>query len=267
MAYKNPLPLYQRALQTVVMHIRPAPVASAVKSLLGQRERITIETPNGTFWIDPITVFGTALSREGNYEVGMSRVIADYLRTGGTFLDMGANEGFFTVMGAKLCGVEGRVVAVEPQKRLAPIIRENLRLNGLNLNNVTIVNAAVSDKTGLETIHLFPEINTGASSITNSPRYHVSSQTVATRTLTQILDDEKLPHVDLMKVDIEGYEWEMIQGSVEAFSDHRIRAMAMEIHNENLQRRGLDAADLVRKLDSLGYRIDKTRGPWVWTVN
>src|SRR5262249_17937389 len=132
------------------------------------------------------------------------------------------------------------------------------------LNNVGIVNAGVSDKAGVGKIHLFPETNTGSSGMTNTPRYRVPTQTVATRTLTQILDDENVSHVDFMKVDIEGSEWEMINGSVEAFSTHRVRSMAMEIHNEILQRRGLDGADLVRTLDSCGYRIDKTHGPWVW---
>jgi FkbM family methyltransferase len=166
----------------------------------------------------------------------MGLAIADFLKPGATFLDMGANEGFFTVMGAKLCGPHGRVVAVEPQNRMIPVIQENLRLNGLN--NVRIVNAAVSDTAGAGTIHLFPNINTGASGMTHTPRYRVPTQTVATGTLTQILDDENLPHVDLMKVDIEGYEWEMIHGSLEAFSTHRVRSMAMEVHNEILQRRG-----------------------------
>jgi FkbM family methyltransferase len=195
----------------------------------------------------------------------MGLTIVDFLKPGATFLDMGANEGFFSVMGAKLCGPHGRVVAVEPQNRMIPVIRENLRLNGLN--NVTIVNAAVSDREGAGTIHLFPEVNTGASGMTHAPRYHVPSQTVAERTLTQILDDENLALVDLMKVDIEGSEWEMINGSLEAFSTHRIRSMVMEIHNDILRRRGLDGTDLVRTLASFGYRIEKTHGPWVWTVN
>jgi FkbM family methyltransferase len=226
---------------------------------------MAIETPHGTFWIDPLTQFGTVLSRDGNYESAMGLTIADFLKPGMIFLDMGANEGFFTVMGAKLCGPHGRVVAVEPQNRMIPIIRENLRLNGLN--NVSIVNAAVSDTIGTGTIYLFPDINTGASGVTYTPHYRVPTQAVPTRALTQILDDADLPHVDLMKVDIEGSEWEMIHGSLEAFSTHRIRSMTMEIHNGILQRRGLDGAELVRKLDSCGYRIDKTHGPWVWTVD
>jgi FkbM family methyltransferase len=159
----------------------------------------------------------------------MGLTLVDFLKPGATFLDMGANEGFFSVMGAKLCGPHGRVVAVEPQNRMIPVIQENLRLNGLS--NVTIVDAAVSDRAGAGIIHLFPEVNTGASGMTHAPRYHVPSQTVAKRTPTQILDHENLAHVDLMKVDIEGSEWEMINGSLEAFSTHRIRSMVMEIQH------------------------------------
>ena len=105
---------------------------------------MTIETPHGIFWIDPLTQFGTILSRNGNYEPTMGLTIVDFLKPGATFVDVGANEGFFSVIGAKLCGPDGRVVAVEPQNRMIPVIQENLRLNGLN--NVTIVNAAVSER-------------------------------------------------------------------------------------------------------------------------
>jgi FkbM family methyltransferase len=255
------LGFYRRTLQSVVMHVRPAPLAQALSTVLGGR-RLAIETPQGKFWIHPLTHFGYELSRSGDYEPTMGLTLADFLEPGATFVDMGANEGFFTVIGAKLCGPSGRVVAIEPQKRLIPIIRENLRLNGLG--NVSIVNAAVSECNGIGNLHLFPEINHGASSLVATPRYKVPIEIVETRTLAQILDEQNLRRVDFMKVDIEGSEWEMINGSPEVFATHRVRSMSLEIHSKILQRRGFDGADLDNKLKSWGYHIAKP--PWVWTV-
>src|SRR5262245_59597001 len=67
MTYRNPLGFYLRFLQKAVMLIRPAPLAVALGSALG-RGRVAIETPNGTFWINPLSQFGTILSHDGNYE-------------------------------------------------------------------------------------------------------------------------------------------------------------------------------------------------------
>jgi len=142
------------------MRLRPAPIASALKRLLGTR-RLRIETPHGIFWIDPLSLSGYVLSRTGQYEPDMERTFAEFLKPGSKFVDLGANEGYFTVLGAKICGPRGRVVAVEPQDRLLPVIEENLRLNGLEW--VHVVQAAVSDKSGTATIHLSADVNCGGS--------------------------------------------------------------------------------------------------------
>ena len=261
--YRNHLSLYYRVLQALVMRLRPAPIASALKRLLGTR-RLRIETPHGIFWIDPLSLSGYVLSRTGQYEPEMERTFAEFLKSGSKFVDLGANEGYFTVLGAKICGPRGRVVAVEPQDGLLPVIAENLRLNGLKW--VHVVQAAVSDKSGTATIHLSADVNCGGSSLIPHTKYRLPTQKVTTRTLTEILDEQGLDHVDFMKVDIESFEWEMLHGAPEAFKSRRIRAMAMEIHNEILQERGLDAAEIVNLLDRCGYRIVKPHRHWVWIV-
>jgi hypothetical protein len=72
----------------------PRPWLSLSSAHLGVR-RVTIDTPNGTFWFDPINFLGMDLSSRGIYEPGMLKTIAKYLPPGGTFIDIGANEGYF----------------------------------------------------------------------------------------------------------------------------------------------------------------------------
>lgn len=71
-----------------------------------------------------------------------------------TFLDLGANVGFYTFLARSIIGEKGRVFAFEPYPRNAELkasIREN------NYNNVTLVEAAVSDKDGKASLYLSPD--------------------------------------------------------------------------------------------------------------
>jgi FkbM family methyltransferase len=181
------------------------------------------------------------------------------LPAGGVFLDLGANEGYFTVVAARRCG---RVIAVEPQQRLLSVIEANLRLNGLA--NVRLLNLAVSDRPGEAILHLTPSINSGASGLHRSVKYSLPTQSVATRTLEQVFAAEELSRVDLMKVDIEGFEYEALLGSPRIFAERRVRALALELHPSILASRGKDARDIVAMLETAGYVATSRHGNDVW---
>jgi FkbM family methyltransferase len=226
-----------------------------LKSLLGVG-RTVVSTAHGRFWIDPLSHLGFELAEQGHYEDAMRRTLERYLRSGSTFVDVGANEGYFTVNAARRCGIGGRVVAIEPQERLLPVIIENLRLNGFEW--ATIANVAVSDSPGVVELHLAPNINPGGSGLHRQYRYRVPTQKTATLTLAQILDDQNLERVHLMKMDIEGFEYEALLGSPSVFAHHRVRALALELHPRILEQRRKNATDIVDMLTRHGYRLVDT---------
>jgi FkbM family methyltransferase len=258
---KNSSSTYERFLQSLLLRVRPAPIASLLKRIL-RVHRVVFETSSGRFWIDPISNFGMALSRDGVYELGMKRTLEEYLKTGMTFIDLGANEAYFTVLAANQVGRSGRVIAIEPQERLLPIIDKNLRLNDADW--VTVINVAITNASGLVTIHLAADTNTGASGQYRMAKYRLATQEVQARTLSQILDEKKIGHVDLMKVDIEGAEYEVLLGSPEVFEEGRIRAIALELHPTILAARGKEVSDITDMLTRNGYRQIKSFGSNVW---
>ena len=223
---------------------------------------MVVDTPQGRFFVDPVSLLGIALSKRGCYEPEMHSTLRQFLGRGKTFVDLGANEGYFTVIGAKLCQAEGRVIAIEPQHRLLPVIEENLRLNGLT--NASLVNAALSDTPGQVTLHLTSDTNSGGSGLHRHTAYSLPTQEVAAMTLAQVLDQQKIDHVDLMKVDIEGFEYEALLGSPDVFHQHRILALALELHPTILAERGKNAGDIEQMLASTGYRKTETFGNSVW---
>lgn len=255
------MPLRVRLIRAILLWVRPALVAAFVKQFFNI-ERIVVATPVGSFLIDPISNFGDSLIREGLYEPGMVETLKRFLSPGSVFVDVGANEGFFTVLGSSLVSESGRVIAIEPQTRLRTVLDQNLKLN--ELSNVALYQVAVSNTEGMAKLYLSPNINTGSSGLSCATRYRVATQQVRTVTLTQLLADAGVEQVDLMKMDIEGFEYEAVLGSRELFCEGRIIALALELHPSAIRGRGLDPQELVDFLRSCGYREDFSLGNTVF---
>jgi len=86
---------------------------------------------------------GPARYALGEIEPEVQALMQRVLRPGDVFYDVGASIGFFTVLGARVVGPEGRVVAVEPFPDAADRLRRNVELNGFA--SVTVEQAAVAD--------------------------------------------------------------------------------------------------------------------------
>jgi FkbM family methyltransferase len=258
------LPFRVRLFGPVLRKMRPASLAASLKRLLCIK-RTVVRTVRGSFFVDPVSHLGDLLIRAGEYEPDMTATLQRYLSPGGVFADVGANEGYFSVLGGQIVGPSGRVIAIEPQARLGAVVEENVRLNGLQ--NVALFQVAVSDTEGVADLYLAPDMNTGASGLARRNRYAVPTQSVRTATLAQVLDQAGAGRIDLMKMDIEGFEYEAVFGSKDLFHGDRVRAFALELHPDVIRGRGHDPDALVTFLRDRGYREDRSTGNavFVWS--
>jgi FkbM family methyltransferase len=133
-------------------------------------------------------------------------------------------------------------------------LTRNFDLN--NIRNVTVVDRAISNTRALATLHLSPDMNTGSTALHQTTAYSTERVQVDTMTLSDLVHDFAVDRIDLMKMDIEGFEYEAILGSPELFREHRIKALALELHPRALVARGHTAEGIVHMLKSYGYRID-----------
>lgn len=239
----------RRPFHRALMRVRPASFAALIKRVARvQREEVV--TLNGAFWIDPVSILGQDLAVRGVYEPTMVRTHKHYCRKGGVVLDVGANEGYFTVISAKCVGVTGKVIAIEPQARLRSVIERNLALN--SLTNVIIETCALSNQNAEAHFVYGSSTNTGASRLAAGV-FRGQVETVKTETLTSILDRLGIETVDFMKMDIEGGEYEAILGSPEVFEKRRIRALALEFHPRAFEQRRISGAPILDLLAKSGY--------------
>lgn len=237
-------------LAHIILKIRPAFLASLLKILVPFRWR-KVSTPHGVFYVDAVSWFGYELLKTGRYEQGTMDVLERTLPRGGIFVDLGANEGFFSVAASRLVGENGRVVAIEPQRRLQRIISRNLALN--SCGNVAVLPVAISDRRGEDFLYVYPSVNTGASSLTRPTSYFLPRQKIEITTLEQAFAMSGLDHCDLIKIDIEGGEYEAIFGSKKLFVEKRIRGIALELHPRMLAKRGHSEKEIIEFLLRCGY--------------
>lgn len=180
----------------------------------------------------------------GLYELDTARAIKRALRPGDTFIDGGANIGYFTLIAAKAVGASGRVHAFEPQPDNRRRLAEHVAMNGLG-DVVTIHPVALSDRAGEVELHTFdnPASNHGQST------FFAGSQATHAVSVRTVRLDDYLPDVAprLIKLDIEGAEPLAIDGMRETLRRNR-PAVIVELNATTLARAGFPVREPLDRL-------------------
>ena len=181
-------------------------------------------------------------------------VIQAILRPGDVFIDGGANIGEITLHAAKRVGPQGRVVAVEASPEIAQRLRENIELNGLQ--NVEVVQVALGRYDEKRKFHLARGEYSGASSLTMPGNYSGQSVVVDGMKIDSLVDRERLERIDLIKLDLEGAEFEAMGGAARLLSHEGYRPIVLiEYHREISQRSGWDLQGLLRFFEEHEYAL------------
>jgi FkbM family methyltransferase len=147
----------------------------------------------------------------GNNELPVQEALVRTLRPGQVFFDVGANVGFFAVIGARLVGPRGKVVAFEPVGNNAALVRQNAAINGFG--NLEVVEKAVAAVSGRAKLAL--AAYAGGSSLAHvgtPPDATGAMLPVETVALDDLIFSQRHPAPDLVKIDVEGAEREVLEG-------------------------------------------------------
>ena len=140
----------------------------------------------------------------------------------GVALDIGANIGMTALVLAALAPA-GRVLAVEPSPRTAQALRETLALNGMD-GRVEVEQCAVSAAPGEAQFH-FDAGHSAGSKLVNEGTMDRASigapVTVPVTTLDALAEAHGLERLDLVKVDVEGFEGDVLDGAAATIARHR----------------------------------------------
>jgi FkbM family methyltransferase len=173
------------------------------------------------------------------------------LRKGDTVVDIGANVGYYTLLGAKLVGDKGRIFAFEPDPVSFALMERNIRLNGLT--NVVLEQKAVSNEPGSLRL-FFNKRNKGDARIyqpKGQKREFVDVEAVA-------LDDyfaNYAGRIDYVKIDTQGAEGVILEGMVGLLGKYDGVRMAIEFWPYGLASLGSEPEELVELLTSAGFHF------------
>jgi FkbM family methyltransferase len=192
--------------------------------------------------IDPSEFLQAHLYLFGSYELPTIRHIRSFLTPGAVCIDVGAQMGYLSLAMATSAGRTTLVHAFEPEDINAARFRENMALN--NIENVQLHREAVSNIEG--TLHLF--LSKTANAGTHSTLYNERTVTeesiqIPATTLDAFARATNLPRLDLIKVDVEGAEFEVIQGADSVLRTYRPRVI-LELCDRLQIERGLSSRQI-----------------------
>jgi FkbM family methyltransferase len=139
--------------------------------------------------------------------------VVSALQPGMTFVDVGANVGFFSIPAAKKLKT-GTVLAFEPCRWTYDRLLENVRLNGVT--NLLAFHSALGDYEGKATMHVNVAGRDGLNTLgrpTHEDSRVVGTETVPMATLDDYLRKRSIYSVDVMKIDVEGAELFVLRGA------------------------------------------------------
>lgn len=159
----------------------------------------------------------------GNIYAGLSdfndmAFLLHFLLPGDVFFDVGANVGVYTILASGVCGAH--TLSFEPAEEAYKILDKNIRLNQLQ-KKVKTVAAAVAAQTG--------ELNiTSGEDATNHIALQ-SPQSLVVKVESTCLDNYADENPILLKIDVEGYENEVLKGASKLLQDQQLKAIIIEL--------------------------------------
>ena len=222
-------------------------LSKAIEAALG--DNVALRTSEGILLLTRLSSqMDTSFIEEGGHNLIREEI--HKLRPGDTFLDIGANIGYFSLLAAKQMGGDGLAIAVEPSPREYDILLKNIKLNNFEKNIVSI-NCAASNQARICNFNI--ENHTGTNKITSSTANQSTGIMTISLPLSHVIPDS-VRSISLAKIDVEGYEVFALQGLLPLLRSVKISRMVIEFSPLLLEEHKQSVDDIYGLLKSHNYK-------------
>lgn len=181
------------------------------------------------------------------------------LEPGDVLVDVGANVGYYTALGARAVGPAGHVYAIEPAPDTAKALRQTVEGNGLR--NVTVVEVAAGAS---ETTAALVGSSTGhdeMSTLAHARGDEATTTVVQVRPVHALVEPRHRDRLALAKIDVEGYEAEVLTGLEPLLRAGRRPTIVLEVHAVYAPNAPASVADFCARTGYRASRLIDDEGP------
>lgn len=246
MKYNGP-PIYQAVIQRLPFKKEAA--ARALGLLFGRRIKAVVN--QSIVRLDLLESIQKSMFL-GSYEPTQTAWFKQCLRPGDVFIDVGASFGWYTTLGALLVGSTGKVFAFEPSPIASQVVEEMIK-DSMH-QNVILTKAAVGRATGNTSLFLPTTRNLHSPSILQSDPDFVPVP-IPMVALDHFAPLENVPKIKLVKIDVEGYEPDVLAGMERLVKEKRIENIICEFNSGWLKRNSMTPNQLHERFVNFGYQV------------
>ena len=217
-------------------------------------QRFWVDVPDcGWMWLDKVDVVNLFLYYFGGWEPAITRIVRQSLKPGDSFLDVGANVGYYTLLAARLVGETGRVIAVDASPSVFGILSANVARN--RCANVELHNGAIADGAARRRIYRGDRFNVGNTAVFDGADRSYEGEVDAV-TIDELLDGRDLSGLACIKIDVEGAELQVVRGMPRTLRRlPRGCRIFLEASAGSLRAQGADIQALLEPFVAGGFRV------------
>lgn len=182
-----------------------------------------------------------------------------YIQEGMIIFDVGANIGEITLLFSKYVGETGKVFSFEASSTVFKKLESIIHFSGRK--NIYLYNLAVSDKIGLINFYEYPDEFSGWNSMAKRPLEDygieikpIKYEEIQSITIDKFCEDNSIDYIDLLKIDVEGAEYQVLLGAEEMLRQKRIKCLVFEFGATTFDM-GNTPEQIENYLKKLGYSI------------
>lgn len=226
--------------------LRLKPLRALTNTLLRKLIPKEITIPEGTLYLnqrDPVVSGALTL---GAYEPYFAEEFRKHLKPGSIVVDIGANLGYYTLIASALAQ---RVIAYEPEKENLDLLRRTIEKN--NLQNVIVIEKGIGAKDEELALTLDPD-NKGKHTLLSNTEGE--KKTISVTTLDSSIALQNIKHIDLIKMDIEGWEGYAFKGMVNVLQNMS-PIIFFEFAPRRIEESGESPIVMLHTLERFGYKL------------
>lgn len=248
--------IYKTLGSAASINLAMSPIGKIFFSLIfkGKGRKVYVTNEGIKLELDPIGAMYSGIGFLGTYNQFETVALKRIFSVGDVVIDVGAFIGYYTLLAGKLIGSKGKVFSFEPSPAHFDSLNKNILRN--KLRNIKTFNLSVSNKKGVVS---FYEAGSGSSLIKEEAETHIGKKIIPIQskavTLNDFVKKEKIKHADFIKIDVEGWDLQVLKGASNLLRGKDAPDVMVEVFDVVLKRGGSSAIEVLAYMKSFGYAV------------